>query len=202
REWSGDIGQAQLAIGWRTPGTVHPDTPALDLLATVLGSGRASRLYRAVRERKLASSVSAYDYTPTELGVFVVHAETPADCVGEAARSMWDQLKRIREDTGEIGAHELERAKRLYASRWVRRLEDMEGQANYLAEWEALGDWRSGNLYLERLLTRTREDLTDVAQRYLSPDAASTVVYRPEGTPQVAEDAEAMRAILETGWPS
>src|SRR5678816_1683235 len=54
REWTGDIGQTQLALGWRTPGTTHPDTPALDMLATVLGGGRASRLYRAVRERSLA----------------------------------------------------------------------------------------------------------------------------------------------------
>ena len=51
--WTGDIGQTQIAFGWRTPGTTHPDTPALDLLAAVLGSGRASRLYRAVRERRL-----------------------------------------------------------------------------------------------------------------------------------------------------
>src|SRR4051794_10818055 len=59
REWSGDIGQTQLAIGWRTPGTMHPDTSLLDLASTILGTGRASRLYRAVRDRKLASSVSA-----------------------------------------------------------------------------------------------------------------------------------------------
>src|SRR5881392_1277261 len=70
REMAGDIGQTQLAMGWSTPGTLHVDTPALDLLAMVLGAGRASRLYRSVRERKLASGVSAYDYTPTELGVF------------------------------------------------------------------------------------------------------------------------------------
>src|SRR5436190_9115173 len=76
REWTGDIGQTQLAMGWRTPGTTHPDTAALDTLATVLGGGRASRLYRAVRERRLASSVSAYNYTPTDIGVFVAHAET------------------------------------------------------------------------------------------------------------------------------
>src|SRR4051812_48863230 len=70
RELTSDIGQTQLAFGWRTPGTTHPDTPSLDLLASVLGSGRASRLYRAVRERRLASSISAYNYTPTEIGVF------------------------------------------------------------------------------------------------------------------------------------
>ena len=196
REWAGDIGQTQLAMGWRTPGTVHPDTPALDLLAMVLGAGRASRLYRAVRDRKLASSVSAYDYTPTELGVFVVHAEAPPEMTARAAQATWDQLRRAREEG--IGAHELERAKRLYESRWVRRLEDMEGQANYLAEWEALGDWRLGDRYLERLLTSGAEQLGEVARRYLAPESAGVLVYRPNGTSEVANDAESMRALLES----
>ena len=46
REWSGDIGQTQVAFGWRTPPTLDDATPALDILATVLAGGRASRLYR------------------------------------------------------------------------------------------------------------------------------------------------------------
>ncbi|MFL5605617.1 MAG: M16 family metallopeptidase, partial [Gemmatimonadaceae bacterium] len=151
REWSGDIGQAQVAFGWRTPRTLDPDTPGLDILSTILAGGRASRLYRAVREKKLASSVSAYDYTPTSLGVFVVHAETPPEHAGDAARAIWAQLRALREHG--VTDVELTRAKRLYESRWVRRLEDMEGQANYLAEWEALGDWRRGEEYLERALS-------------------------------------------------
>jgi zinc protease len=199
REWVGDIGQTQLAFGWRTPGTLHVDSPTLDLLAVALGVGRASRLYRAVRERKLASSISAYDYTPTELGVFVVHAETPPDTTLKAAGAAWDQLRRAREEG--FGDQELARAKRLYESRWVRRLEDMEGQANYLAEWEALGDWRLGDWYLERLLTATPEQLVDVANRYLSPQQAGVVVYRPDGTEPVAESAERMLELLEAERP-
>jgi zinc protease len=195
RELAGDIGQTQLAMGWRTPGTLHVDTPALDLLAMVLGAGRASRLYRAVRERKLASAVSAYDYTPTELGVFVVHAETPPATAREAVIATWDQLRRAREEG--FGDYELTRAKRLYESRWLRRLEDMEGQANYLAEWEALGDWKLGDWYVERLLTATTEQLLDVANRYLSPEQAGIIVYRPNDTEMVAADSEAMMALLD-----
>ena len=45
------------------------------------------------------------------------------------------QLERVR--NGEITADETERAKRIYESRWIRQLEDMEGQANYLAAWQA-----------------------------------------------------------------
>src|SRR5437762_5261047 len=199
REMTGDIGQTQLAMGWRTPGTLHIDTPALDLLAMVLGAGRASRLYRAVRERKLAAAVSAYDYTPTELGVFVVHAETPPATTRDAAGATWDQLRRAREEG--VGEHELTRAKRLYESRWVRRLEDMEGQANYLAEWEALGDWRLGDWYVERLLTTTGEQVVDVAARYLAPEQAGVIVYRPNGSDPVAADGGAMLALLEGGRP-
>jgi zinc protease len=195
REWTGDIGQTQLAFGWRTPGSTHPDTPALDMLATVMGGGRASRLYRAVRERRLASSVSAYNYTPTEIGVFVAHAETPPEHAADAARGIWDQIRTIRD--GDLGEFELERAKRIQESHWLRRLEDMEGQANYLAEWEALGDWRMGGRYLERMLTMTRADVIEAAVRHLGPDNASVVVYRPTTSGQVVASRDEMRALLE-----
>src|ERR1035437_9646150 len=197
REWSGDVGQTQIVMGWRTPGTLHEATPALDMLAMVLGGGRASRLYRAVRERKLATSVSAYDYTPTTLGVFIVQAEAPPERAAEAARAMWAQLRAVREHG--VADAELVRAKRLYESSWVRRLEDMEGQANYLAEWEALGDWRRGEAYLQRALSVTPEEVTALALQYLDPDQAGLVLYRPNGTPEIAEIADAMRAFLDDG---
>ena len=200
REWSGDIGQTQVAFGWRTPGTLDEATPALDVLATILGGGRASRLYRAVREKKLASAVAAYDYTPTSIGVFVVHAETPPERATEAAQAIWAQLRALREHG--VTEAELLRAQRLYESRWVRRLEDMEGQANYLAEWEALGDWRQGEEYLQRAMSVTAEDVTALARRFLDPDQASVVVYRPEGTPEIARDAAAMRALLDAAPPA
>jgi zinc protease len=195
REWAGDIGQTQVAFGWRTPGTLDHDTPGLDILSIVLAGGRASRLYRAVREKKLASSVSAYDYTPTSLGVFVVHAETPPECAADAARAIWSQLRAVREDGVSDG--ELERAKRLYESRWIRRLEDMEGQANYLAEWQALGDWQRGDDYLRASLETTTDDLQRLVQRYLDPEQAGLVLYRPDGTPTIASATDEMRRLLD-----
>ena len=40
----------RLALAWHVPEITHPDVPALDLLSTILGDGRSSRLYRRVRE--------------------------------------------------------------------------------------------------------------------------------------------------------
>jgi zinc protease len=194
RELSGDIAQTQLIMGWRTAAAESPDTPLLDLASTVLGAGRASRLYRAVRERQLAASVSAYNYTPTELGVFVIHAETEPTTTLGAARAIWAQLSHLR--TRGVTEQELERARRLYEARWVRRFETMEGQANYLAEWEAMGDWRKGATYLQSIMSATPEQVTEVMSRYLVPEQTSVVIYRPSSATSVARDAKAFRQEL------
>jgi zinc protease len=199
REMAGDIAETQLVLGWRTVRAGAPDSALLDLAATTLGSGRASRLYRAVRERGLAASVSAYDYGTSEVGVFVVHAETQPENTIAAARAIWAQLGELRA-TGP-SEQELERARRLYESRWVRRFETMEGQANYLAEWEAMGDWRMGDEYLEQLMSATPRDVRDAIRRHLDTEQASVVVYRPQSAPVVAPSAADLRQQLGLGAP-
>jgi zinc protease len=190
REWSGDIAQAQLLLGWRTGGTLDPDTPLLDIAAAALGGGRASRLYRAVRERQLASSVSAYNYTPTDVGVFVVHAETPRGKTRDAARAAWAELQ------AEFTPAEIERAQRLFEAQWARRTESMEGQANHLAEWEALGDWQLGEQYLARVLSATADDVTAALRRRIDPSQTSALVHRPNDAPEVGDLFAALRTDL------
>ena len=151
REWSGDIAQQQVAFGWRAPSLEHLDSAALDLASIGLGSGRASRLYRAVRERQLASNVSAFNYTARDVGVFVVHAESPAAQAREAAVEAWRELMAAR-DRG-FRVSELTRAQRIIEARWLRRLETMDGQASYLASWEAEGGLDLATSYYDRILS-------------------------------------------------
>ncbi len=194
RELSGDVMQTQVAFGFRTPGTMHSDTPLLHVAGTVLGVGRASRLFRAVRERKLAAAISAFNYSPTELGVFVMHAEGQPDTARAAALATWEQVCDLR-DAG-VGRDELWRARRLLESRWIRRLETMEGQANYLVEWEAQGDWALGERFLQRMLTADPEQVTDTIRRYLSLQRAAIVVYRPNDAERLAGDSGELERVL------
>src|SRR5439155_7515488 len=122
-------------------------------------------------------------------------AEGPPSSTADAARTTWSELRSVHD--GDFGELEVERAKRVLESRWVRRLEDMEGQANHLAEWEALGDWEMGGRYLERLLAATPDDVVTVAQRYLAPENAAVVVYRSATSAPVAASADEMRTLLD-----
>jgi zinc protease len=194
REWAGDIAQSQIALGWRTPAMDHPDTPLLDLAAAVLGTGRGSRLYRAVRDRELVASVSAFNYTPTELGVFTISAEAPPEKARPALEAVWAQVRDLPRSLGDV---ELERAKRVYEARWIRSLEDMEGQANHLAEWEALGDWRRADDYLNRVLSAAGGEIRRTVEEHLSAEHVAIAIYRPEDTAAVVGDAGTAREVVD-----
>jgi zinc protease len=173
---------------------MHDDTPALDLLSAVLAAGRASRLYRAVRERRLASVITAYNYTPDELGVFVVHATARPERARSAVRAAWDEVRRARD--GEISDVEVARARRVLEAQWLRGFETMEGQASHLASWELLGDWRLGGAYVDKLLGTETGRLADVAERWLAPEAAGLVTYRPSGAPPFTDGPAGLDEML------
>ncbi|WP_411281272.1 M16 family metallopeptidase [Gemmatimonas sp.] len=196
REWSGDIAQQHVAFGWRTPPLEHPDTPALDIAGLALGTGRASRFYRAIRERQLASAVSAWDYTAGNIGVFVAHTESPAEHALTATRALWRELQAAR--TQGFRRSEVARAQSIIEARWLRRLESMDGQATYLASWEAEGGLDLASRYYDALLSLDPRDVQEALEKHLDPDQVAVIAYRPNGTAPLAEHQAALREILRT----
>ncbi|HET9986468.1 MAG TPA: pitrilysin family protein [Longimicrobiales bacterium] len=194
REMAGDIVHSYAELGWRTPGTTHEDTPALDVLAVVLGQGRASRLYQGVRELGLVTSIQSQNYTPTELGVFGISAELRPESAPAALEAIAREVEGVR--AAPVTSRELERARNILEARVVRRVETAEGQANLLADWQALGDWRLAERYLERLAATTLEDLHRVAEEYLDLDATTLLLYRPREAPPLGVDAPTLREVL------
>lgn len=193
REISGDVTQTRVEICFQTQALLHEDTPALDLLAVVLGQGRASRLYKAVRDTGLATGVTAYNYTPTDVGVFGVGAEVePAD-TRAALEAIFATIAGVHNSTS---YDEMSRAQNVVEARMLRSLETMEGQAHFLAEWQTAGDWRLGLDYLDNIMTLQPADLMEVAERYLRPDRAAIVAYRPENAPAIASNAAEIREWL------
>jgi len=195
REMEGDITQAQLTLGWRTPGPLHPDTPALDIAAAILADGRGSRLYRSVRERELASQVLAMNYTPRDTGVFLIRAEGDVARTGDAARAVWANVLALRH--APPSAFELERVQRLYEARRLRRLETMEGQADFLAEWESLGGWEKSVEYFDDVMALDPDAVHRAIVKYLDPDQASLLVYRPRSSAVFDVPPDMVRAAVE-----
>ena len=194
REISGDITQSYAQWGWCTPGTLHEDTAALDVLAVALGQGRASPLYRHVRDAGVVSAVSAYNYTPTALGIFGISVELqPRD-----TQDAFGRIADVVQDTRIHGVSDaaVTRARNLLEARLLRRLETAEGQANLLASWQALGDWHLADAYLTDVLAMTSERVNDVARRYLDPETLTILLYQPTAAAPFADDASVIKETL------
>lgn len=199
RESGGDVQRAYIEWGWRTPGLLHDDTAALDVLAVVHGQGRASRLYRGVRDTGLASEVGARNGTQQEIGVYGASSVTQPGSVIETLKAMAPLLNGARDL--ELREAEIERAKRITEARILRILETAQGQATLAAEWQAMGDWRLAETYLDRVLATRIDDVERVAARWLAPDSATVYVYRPAHTP-VDWAADRLRETLFNGSAS
>src|ERR1700704_3941948 len=118
-----------LSLAWHIPAVTNPDVPALDLLSTILGDGRSSRLYRRVREEAgLAFSVSAFSYTPGDPGMLGLDANVDPKNREAAQQLMLKIVDEIKQ-TG-VTAEELAKAKKMSLSHHLDSLTTMRGQAS------------------------------------------------------------------------
>ncbi len=196
RTLRGDVAHAELVLGWRTVAPLHQDAPALDLAAAVLGAGRGSWLYRALREEGIVTSVSAHNYAPTELGVFSISADL-------APENLPTAIDRIAESVARLtmlgpGPEELERARTLLVARWARQLESMEGKGSALAAAEALEHVSFLDREYEALMSVGSDEVRSTATRYLQPDSVSAVAYVPAGQGQELTGSGLERAFAVT----
>jgi zinc protease len=184
----------RLSLAWHIPEITHPDVPALDLLSTILGDGRSSRLYRRVREEAgLAFGISAFSYTPGDPGLLGIDA-TVEPAKREATEELVLKiLEEIKSDG--VTADELAKAKKISLSHHLGSLTTMRGQASDLgSNWFLTRNLNFTRDYLEAVQRISPEDIRGVAARYLTNDNLTIVSLEPKGA--LAAKAEALTPIV------
>src|SRR2546421_2571184 len=180
REFSTEL--THLAMAWHIPEVTSPDVPALDLLSTILGDGRSSRLYRRVREEAgLAFSISAFSYTPGDPGLFGIDA-TLDPKKREAAEQLALQIIDEVKQTG-VTADELKKAKKMTLSHHLDALTTMRGQASDIgSNWLLTPDLNFSRHYLDAVLKVTLDDIKRVAATYLTENNLTVISLNPKGS--------------------
>src|SRR5262252_8313594 len=180
REFSTDL--THLAMAWHIPEVTSPDVPALDLLSTILGDGRSSRLYRRVREEAgLAFAISAFSYTPGDAGLFGIDATLDPkkrQAAEQLALQMVDEVKQ----TG-VTAEELEKAKKITLSHHLGALTTMRGQASDIgSNWLLTRNLNFSRDYLDAVQKVSLDDIKRVAATYLTENNLTVISLIPKGS--------------------
>ncbi|PYI52736.1 MAG: hypothetical protein DMC62_06815 [Verrucomicrobia bacterium] len=171
-----------LSLAWHIPEVTNPDVPALDLLSTVLGDGRSSRLYRRVREEAgLAYRISAFSYTPGDPGLFGIDAT-----LDPKKREVAEQLVlHILDEVKQAGvtAEELIKAKKISLSHHLGALTTMRGQASDIgSNWLLTRNLNFSRDYLDAVQKVTLDDIKRVAAHYLTNENLTVISLNPKGS--------------------
>lgn len=179
-EASVELGHFHLA--WHTPDLRHPDTASLDVLATLLGSGRSSRLYQAVRERTaLVHSVSSWIYTPGMAGLFGVSGVCDGAKFSAARDEILAEVERMKTEC--VSGAELAKAVKQFTAGTLATRKSMEGQAQDLGgNWMAAHELQFSERYLASVRRLVPEDLRRVANEYLTESNRTVCALLPTGT--------------------
>jgi zinc protease len=188
---------SRLSLAWHIPEITHPDVPALDLLSTILGEGRSSRLYRRVREEAgLAFGVSAFSYTPGDPGLLGVDA-TVDPKKRDAAEKMILQIIAEVKQAG-VTADELMKAKKMSLSHHLDALTTMRGQASDLgSNWLLTRNLNFSRDYLTAVQKVTLDDIRRVAAKYLVDQNLTVASLNPKGSLGAKQETSKPAAVAE-----
>jgi zinc protease len=182
-----------LSMAWHIPEVTNPDVPALDLLSTILGDGRSSRLYQRVREEAgLAFRISAFSYTPGDPGLFGIDA-TVDPKKRQAAEELALRIVAEVKQSG-VTAAELAKAKKITLSQHLSALATMRGQASDIgSNWLLTRNLNFSRDYLDAVQKVTLDDIKRVAAKYLTNDNLTVVSLNPKGS--LAGKTEGAKAV-------
>jgi zinc protease len=190
------LGQAKLELAFPSISMEHPDLYALDLLATILGTGESSILVEELRDRQqLVSRISAYNGTPTFVeGLFAVSMDLDADKIDRATEAVLAQMEAVKTRT--IDEPRIARAKtqmRVWRIKQLQTAEDIVG--TMAVDLIGTGDPHFSTHYVQRMQQVTAQQLQDVARRYFDPSRLLTTVLLPAESSQ-ARGAPAAGELL------
>jgi zinc protease len=171
---------ARLTVSFLGVRLLDEDCYALDVLAQVLGQGASSRLYESLyKQKKLVYSVSAWNYTPVDRGVFAIDATLEDANIEKTLEEIERKISDIQ--VNGVDQTELEIAKKEVARSRIFAIQTPSAVAAQQAFDESMArDHDFSEKYVQMIGKVTSEDVKRVARVYLAPDKKIVSALRPQ----------------------
>ncbi|MFQ5747517.1 MAG: M16 family metallopeptidase [Gemmatimonadota bacterium] len=180
----------RLYLAWPSPAYYAPGDAEMDVLASILTSGKTSRLYkRLVYDMQIAQDVSAFQFSRQLASSFIVIATArPGHSLGELEAVIREEIDRLKAEPP--AEREVQRAVNQFEAGFLDQLERVGGfggKANQLNHYYFhTGDPDYFNEDLSRYRALGPDDIQAMTRRYLRDDGRLVLSIVPEGQPGMA----------------
>ena len=169
-----------LVTSYRTPSMKTKEARVLNLISSYLSDGKSSKLYKKiVDQKKMALQIGAVGFSQEDYGMYIMYG-LPMGTV-----TTTDLLKEIDEEivkiqTDLISEKDFQKLQNIFDNQFVNTNAGVEGIAENLAKFYMLyGDINLINSEIDLYHSITREEIRDVAKKYLNPNQRLVLDYVP-----------------------
>jgi predicted Zn-dependent peptidase len=174
--------QIPAIIGaYRTPSNKDRDTYVLSMISSYLSGGKSSVLYRKlVDDQKQALAVQAVNISQEDYGTYALFALPLGDVkLMTLINEIDEEIEILKTDL--ISERQYQKLQNQFENSFVNSNSSISGIANSLARYYMLyGDVNLINNEIDIYRSITREEIRDVANKYLKADERALLEYLPK----------------------
>ena len=182
-EYDSNIQIPLTALVYRTPSMKDREAYVLNMISSVLTDGKSSRMYkRMVDEDKIALQVLAFARSQEDYGTYLIGALPLGDVELSKLRDVMDEeIEKLQTEL--ITEREYQKLQNKFENQFVNSNSSIQGIASSLATYQMLyGNTNLINEEIEIYRSITREEIKEVANKYLQENQRLELDYLPEPT--------------------
>jgi predicted Zn-dependent peptidase len=166
---------------YRTPSFTTRDARILDMISTYLSNGNSSKLYKKlVDDKKMALAVQAVNLSQEDYGIYALFALPLGETTLEALVKEFDEeIQKLQTEL--ISEKDHQKLLNQFENQFVNSNATLEGVAGSLANYYLLyGDTNLINTEIDLYRSITREEIRDIAKKYLGSNQRLLLEYLPK----------------------
>jgi predicted Zn-dependent peptidase len=169
-----------VAIAFHIPNFTHADQVPLSAISEILYSGKSSRLYKELIDKKsLVNQVYAYNMENIDPGLFIFLAMCNPNVKAEdVEKELIIQIEKLKKE--EVTKEELDKVKINTKSDFIFSLESSTSVANLYGSYLVRGDITPLFNYEERINKLNPAQLQEVANKYFDFSKSTTMILKKE----------------------
>ncbi|MFA5389003.1 MAG: pitrilysin family protein [Candidatus Omnitrophota bacterium] len=180
-EEKADIDGAYMNISFHSTDIFSPDLYAMDILSFILGQGESSVLNENLRIKDgLVLSVTAYNYTPRDPGIFVISSVLKEENTAGTLKAVTGIIEGLKQNG--VSEKDLLKAKNNFIADYIYQKETIESQANDIAQSQLMtGGPDFFKQYIENIKLVGVDDIKRAASEYLNAENMTVTVLSKSG---------------------
>jgi len=165
---------------YRTPSMKTREARVLDMISSYLSDGRSSKLYKKlVDDKKMALQIGAFNYSQEDYGMYLIYGlpmgATPAD---DLIKEIDEEIVKLQKEL--ISEKDYQKLQNKFENQYVNSNDNIEGIADNLATYYMLyKDINLINTEIDIYRSITREEIKEVAKKFLNPNQRMILDYVP-----------------------